>query len=66
MVPCYPLAALMRSAPQAPRHTVSLATAHTHTGTVWRQAGVPAILIICFIVVCAQTLKQSFFSFYLE
>jgi len=66
MVPAYPLAALMRSAPKAPRHTVSLATAHTHTGTVWRQAGVPAILIICFIVVCGQTLKQSFFSIYLQ
>ncbi|HLN14923.1 MAG TPA: MFS transporter [bacterium] len=66
MVPAYPLATLMRSAPKAPRHTVSLATAHTHAGTVWRQAGVPAILIICFIVVCGQTLKQSFFSIYLQ
>jgi len=66
MVPAYPLASLMRAVPAAPRHTVSLATAHTHAGTVWRQSGVPAILIICFIVVCGQTLKQSFFSIYLQ
>ena len=66
MAPAYPLASLIEAVPAAPRHTVSLATAHTHAGAVWRCAGVPGILVICFFVVCGQTVKQSFFSIYLH
>ncbi len=66
MLPSFAVAASLHRAPKAPRHAVSIATAHTLVGTILRQRGVGAILFISGMMVCAQALQQSFFPLYLN
>ncbi len=66
MVPSFAVAASLHSTPKTPRHTASLATAHTLVGTIMRQPGVGPILFISGMMVCAQALQQSFFPLYLN
>jgi len=65
-LPTFAVAASMRGIPAVPRPAVSLATAHTLVGAIVRQPGVGALLFISSIVMCGQTLKQSFFPIYLH
>lgn len=66
MVPAFATAASMRGVAPAPRPVVSLTTAHRLVGTIVRQPGVGAVLFISFMVVCGQTLQQSFYPIYLQ
>ena len=66
MLPSFPMAASLRGLPAAPRRAVSFAMAHRLAGTILRQRGISAVLFISFIVVCGQTLQQSFYPLYLH
>jgi MFS family permease len=66
MIPSFAIAASLRGVPAAPRRTVSLAMAHRLAGTILHVRGVPAVLFISFMVVCGQTLQQSFYPLYLH
>jgi MFS family permease len=66
MLPSLGVCAALRGVPAASQRTVSLATAHRFAGTIVRRQGVAAILFISFIVVCGQTLQQSFYPLYLN
>lgn len=66
MVPSFVFANALRAvAPQA-RPVVSLATAFDLVGPILRRPGIPAVLLISFMVVAAQTLQQSFYPIYLS
>src|SRR5207302_1573350 len=58
----YAVAGVMLTALRA----VSLAMAHRLVHTILRERGVGAVLFISFIVVCAQTLQQTFYPLYLS
>lgn len=66
MLPAFGVAASLRSVPALSRRAVSLATAHTFADTILRRRGIRAILFISFMVVCGQTLQQSFYPLYLH
>jgi predicted MFS family arabinose efflux permease len=66
MLPSFPMAASLRGVPAAPRRAVSFAMAHRLAGAVLRERGITAVLFISFIVVCGQTLQQSFYPLYLH
>ena len=66
MLPSFPMAASLRGVPAAPRRAVSFAMAHRLAGTVLRERGISVVLFISFIVVCGQTLQQSFYPLYLH
>jgi MFS family permease len=67
MIPSFAIAGSLRvPAHAAPRRAVSFATAHRLAGEILRERGVSGILFISFIVVCGQTLQQSFYPLYLH
>jgi MFS family permease len=66
MVPSFAVAAALRGAPAGPRAPGSPVAAHTLVGTIARQRGTGAVLFIAFMMVCAQTLQQSFYPLYLQ
>jgi MFS family permease len=66
MIPSFAIAGAFRRVPVVPRRTVSFAMAHRFAGTILRQRGVGAALFISFMVVCGQTLQQSFYPLYLN
>jgi MFS family permease len=66
MIPSFAIAGSLRGVPAAPRRTVSFAMAHRLAGTILHERGVSAILFISFMVVCGQTLQQSFYPLYLH
>ena len=66
MIPSFVFAGALQDAPTARRPAVALATVHTLAGGILRQRGVAAVMFIAFIVVCAQTLQQSFYPLYLQ
>ncbi len=66
MIPSFALAGSLRGVLAVPRRTFSFAMAHKLTGPILRQRGVSAVLFISFIVVCGQTLQQSFYPLYLH
>jgi MFS family permease len=66
MIPSFAIAGSLRAVPAAPRRAVSFAMAHTLAGTILRARGVSAVLFISFMVVCGQTLQQSFYPLYLH
>jgi len=66
MIPSFAIAGSLRGVLAVPRRTLSLAMAHRLTGTILQQRGVSAVLFISFIVVCGQTLQQSFYPLYLH
>ncbi len=66
MLPAFGVTASLRGVPAAARARVSLATAHTVIGAIVRQRGVGAILFLSSMMVCAQTLQQSFYPLYLH
>ena len=66
MIPSYAMARSLRGVLAVPRRALSLAMAHKLTGTILRQRGVSAVLFISFIVICGQTLQQSFYPLYLN
>src|SRR5437588_399635 len=66
MIPSLPIAGRLPGASAAPLRAVSLAMAHRLVHTILRERGVGAVLFISFIVVCAQTLQQTFYPLYLS
>jgi MFS family permease len=66
MIPSFVIAGSLRGLPEAPRRTVSFAMAHRLAGRILRVRGVSAVLFISFMVVCGQTLQQSFYPLYLH
>ena len=66
MIPSFAIAGGLQGAPAAPRRTVSFTTAHRLAGSILSARGVSAILFISFMVVCGQTLQQSFYPLYLH
>jgi len=66
MIPSFAIAGSLRGVPAAPRRAVSFAMAHRHVGAILHERGVSAILFISFMVVCGQTLQQSFYPLYLH
>ena len=66
MIPSLPIAGRLPGASAAPLRAVSLAMAHRLVHTILRERGVGAVLFISFIVVCAQTLQQTFYPLYLN
>ena len=66
MLPAFWIAASLHRVSAVPRPPVSLATAYRFAGTIVRQPGVGAVMFISFMVVCGQTLKQSFYPIYLD
>jgi len=66
MLPTFAAAAALRGVRPVPRAVVSLAAAPALVGTIVRQRGVAAVLFISFMVVCGQTLQQSFYPIYLH
>jgi MFS family permease len=65
MVPSYAIGSALSGVPAAPRRTVSLAMVHL-ARDILRAPGVSAVLFISFMVVCGQTLQQSFYPLYLH
>jgi len=65
MAPAFAFANALRAVAPAPRPVVSLANAFHLVGPILRRAGIPAVLLISFMVVAAQTLQQSFYPIYL-
>jgi MFS family permease len=65
MVPSYAIGGALSGVPAAPRRTVSLAMVHL-ARDILRAPGVSAVLFISFMVVCGQTLQQSFYPLYLH
>lgn len=66
MAPSFVLAGSLRAIVPTPRHVVALANAYELVGPILRRPGIPAVLLISFIVVAAQTLQQSFYPIYLN
>lgn len=66
MLPAFWIAGSLHRVSAVPRPPVSLATAYRFAGTIVRQPGVGAVMFISFMVVCGQTLKQSFYPIYLD
>lgn len=66
MLPSFGIAAALRDVPTGPRQPASLGAAHTLIGAIARQRGIGAVLFIAFMMVCAQTLQQSFYPLYLQ
>jgi MFS family permease len=66
MIPSFVMAGALRGIPMGPGRAFSLAMTHRVIGTILRQPGVRAILFISFVVVCGQTLQQSFYPLYLH
>jgi MFS family permease len=66
MIPSFAIAGAFRRVPVVPGRTVSFAMAHRFAGTILRRRGVGAALFISFMVVCGQTLQQSFYPLYLS
>ncbi|MHB8731119.1 MAG: MFS transporter [bacterium] len=66
MAPCFALAKALRAVAPPSRPVVSLAKAYHLVGPILRCPGVPAVLLISFIVVAGQTLQQSFYPIYLS
>jgi MFS family permease len=66
MIPSFAIAGRLRGVLAVPRPAFSLAMAHKLTGTILRQRGVSAVLFISFVVICGQTLQQSFYPLYLN
>ena len=66
MIPSFVIAGSLRGVPAAPRRSVSFAMTHRLAGTILRERGVSAVLFISFMVVCGQTLQQSFYPLYLH
>jgi MFS family permease len=66
MIPSFAIAGALRGVPAGPRRALSLAMTHRVIGTILRRRGVSAILFISFVVVCGQTLQQSFYPLYLH
>ncbi len=66
MIPSFAIAGALRGVPAGARRAVSFAMTHRLIGTILRQRGVSAILFISFVVVCGQTLQQSFYPLYLH
>ena len=66
MIPSFAIAGSLRGVLAVPRRTLSLAMTNKLTGAILRQRGVSAVLFISFMVVCGQTLQQSFYPLYLH
>ncbi len=66
MLPAFVIAGSLHRMSAVPRPAVSLATAYRFAGTIVRQPGVGAVMFISFMIVCGQTLKQSFYPIYLD
>ena len=66
MIPSLPIAGRLPGASAAPLRAVSLAMAHRLVHTILRERSVGAVLFISFMVVCAQTLQQTFYPLYLS
>src|SRR5262249_3026364 len=66
MVPSFAMAGALGGVPAGTRRAVSLAMTHRVIGTILRLPGVSAILFISFVVVCGQSLQQSFYPLYLH
>ncbi|HKV45751.1 MAG TPA: MFS transporter [bacterium] len=66
MIPSFAIAGSLRGALAPPRRIVSFAMAHKLAGTILREREVRAVLLISFMVVCGQTLQQSFYPLYLH
>jgi len=66
MLPSLAIAGRLPGAAAAPRRPVSLAMAHRLVHSILRERGVGAVLFISFMVVCAQTLQQTFYPLYLN
>jgi MFS family permease len=66
MVPSFVLANALRAVATPLRPVVSLAKAYPLVGPILRRPGIPAVLLISFMVVAAQTLQQSFYPIYLS
>jgi len=66
MLPTFATAVALRGVRPVPRAVVTLAAAPMLVGTIVRQRGVAGVLFISFMVVCGQTLQQSFYPIYLH
>jgi MFS family permease len=66
MLPTFAAAAALRGVAPAPRPVASVATAPALVSTIVRQRGVGAVLFISFMVVCGQSLQQTFYPIYLH
>ncbi|HET7264967.1 MAG TPA: MFS transporter [bacterium] len=66
MVPCLFLARTLRAVRAPSRQVVSLTGGYHLVGTILRYPGIPAVLLISFLVVAGQQLQQSFFPVYLS
>jgi MFS family permease len=66
MIPSFAIAGTLRGLPAPLRRPVSFAMAHTLAGPILREREVRAVLFISFMVVCGQTLQQSFYPLYLH
>jgi MFS family permease len=66
MIPSFAIAGALGGVPAGPRRMLSLAMPHRVIGTILRLRGVSAILFISFVVVCGQSLQQSFYPLYLH
>jgi MFS family permease len=65
MLPCFILAVILAGVPTVPRHTVSLANAHTHVGAILRRRGVGGIMFASGMGQWGNTLQQTFYPVYL-
>lgn len=66
MIPSFAIAGALGGIPAGPRRALSLAVTYRVIGTILRLRGVSAILFISFVVVCGQSLQQSFYPLYLH
>lgn len=66
MVPCFLFARALRAVGPPSRQVVSLARAYHLVGPILSYRGIPAVLLISFLVVAGQQLQQSFFPIYLS
>jgi MFS family permease len=66
MVPSFVSVSGLRAVTPPARPVVSLANAFELVGPILRRPGIPAVLLISFMVVAGQTLQQSFYPIYLS
>jgi MFS family permease len=66
MVPSFVFAAGLRPVVPPPQALVRLTGAFERVGPILRRPGIPAVLLISFMVVAGQTLQQSFYPLYLS
>jgi MFS family permease len=66
MVPSFAFVRGLRAVTPPSRPVVSLANAFELVGPILRRPGIPAVLLISFMVVAGQTVQQSFYPIYLS